>query len=295
MNRTLHSLTLTVAMAMAMAACDGGSSGTGVSTGALGNVASVTTALRPAPDPARPTMVARLLGWLGFERDAFALAPLEGIRVTIEGTTLSTHTDVQGQFALRGNFAGPIPMVFELPDGRRASLVIVVPRGGELTLFNVRLDERTGTATVDRQDVRFGGLVNATDCPQNSATMVSRETPGDGNRYTVLLSGATVRDSSGNSVGCGNLFVGQSADVDGQVNGEGDVEAHSVDVENEPEDRNSGSSGSGGKEDNSGEGNGGARGASSGSSGEGGESSGKGGGESGGGGDDSSGEGSGHQ
>ncbi len=298
MRHVLCRLTLAAAMAAAVAACDGGSSGTGISTSALGNVASVNTASRPAPDRARPTMIARLLGGLGFEREAFARAPLEGIRVTIEGTTLSTQTDAEGRFALRGNFAGPIPMAFEPPDGGRSSLAIVVPRGGELTLTDVRLDGRTGTATADGQHVRFGGLVNSTDCPQNSATMVSRETPGDGNRYTVLLSSATVRDSSGQPLACSNLFAGQSADVDGEVGHDGEVEAHSVEVESESEDRSGpGKGGPAGAEDNSGKGSssddGGKRG-SGGSSGEV-EDGGKG-GSSGSGGDDggSGGEGSGH-
>jgi hypothetical protein len=78
------------------------------------------------------------------------------IRISIEGTTLSTQTDAVGQFVVRGNFAGPATMVFDLPGGGQASLIVVVPRGGELTLSNVRIDARTGKATADSQRVRFG-------------------------------------------------------------------------------------------------------------------------------------------
>jgi hypothetical protein len=246
MTRIFKNLALTAWLVAALAGCDGGSSGTGISTTALGNVASVSTALRPAPGAARPTMVARLLGWFEPEHEALALGPLEDIRVSIEGTTLSTQTDSQGQFQLRGDFAGPVPMIFELPDGGRASLVIVVPRGGELTLTNVHLDKHTGIATAANQHVQFGGLVNETNCAGSSATMVSDVTPTDGNTYTVLLNNATVQDQSGNSLGCANLSAGQSANVDGEVQSDGAVQAQSVEIEHEPKNGGSGSSGDGG-------------------------------------------------
>jgi hypothetical protein len=187
-------------------------------------------------------MIARLFGWLGPEREALARGPLEGIRVSIEGTALSTQTDLQGQFDLRGDFAGPVPMIFQLPDGGQASLVIVVPRGGELTLTNVHLDGRTGSATVDNQHVQFGGLVNGTNCSQSSTTMVSSATPTDGNTYTVLLDSATVKDQNGNSLACANLSAGQSTNVDGEVQVDGAVQAQSVEVEHEPGDEGSGGS-----------------------------------------------------
>ena len=69
---------------------------------------------------------------------------------------LGYQTDAVGQFVVRGNFAGPATMVFDLPGGGQASLIVVVPRGGELTLSNVRIDARTGKATADSQRVRFG-------------------------------------------------------------------------------------------------------------------------------------------
>ncbi len=255
MKNILSEFTLATSLAIAIAGCDGGSSGTGISTAALGNVTSLNTALRPASGAARPTMIARLLGWLSPEREALARGALEDIGVSIEGTTLSTRTDGQGQFALRGDFAGPVGMVFDLPDGGRARLVIVVPRGGEVRVINVHLDERTSQATADNQHVRFGGVVNGTDCRRDAATMVSRETPTDGNTYTVLLGDAVVRDPDGNPVACGDLSAGQSTEVDGEVRSDGDVEAASVGVERESGDGGgtSGSSGDGG-ETSSGEG-----------------------------------------
>ncbi|HSD11274.1 MAG TPA: hypothetical protein VLF14_09830, partial [Candidatus Binatia bacterium] len=185
------------------------------------------------PANRRPqTMLARVLGILRSESEASALGQLEGIRVTIEGTSIETRTDAAGLFALRGNFAGPVGMLFEPPDGgSSARLVITVPRGGELTVTNVHVDVRRGQATADGQHVRFGGLVGSTNCSQQAATMVSRETPNDGNTYTVLMGSASVRDPAGNPLGCANLASGESVDVEGEVGDDGQVDARSVEVE----------------------------------------------------------------
>ena len=245
-------LALAAVLALALAACDGGSSGTGITT-AQGNVASAATALRGAPRLGRPTAFVRLWQAMRWATDANARGPLEDIRVTIEGTSLGVQTDPQGQFGLSGDFAGPVGMVFELPDDGRARLVVTVPRGGALTLSNIHLDGRTGQATVDDQRVRFDGVVDATDCGRNSATVVSRRAPDDGNHYTVHFAGATVRDRSGAAVGCASLAAGAAVDVDGEVRREGEVEAESVEVQREPEDPgNRGRGGNGGGDESRG-------------------------------------------
>jgi hypothetical protein len=265
MNRKSTGLVLALLLAVGAAACDGGSSGTGIATITQGNVASVNSARRTTPVNRRPpTMLARVLGMLRFESEASALAPLEGIRVTIEGTSIETRTDAAGFFSLRGNFAGPIGMLLELPEGgSSARLLITVPRGGELTVTNVHVDARSGQATADSQHVRFGGLVNGTNCSRSTATMVSRETPNDGNTYTVDLGSASVRDPAGNAIGCANLTSGESVDVDGEVGSDGEVEARSVEVE----EGSGGGDGGGGM--GSGEGSGDGGGATSGEGGSG--------------------------
>jgi hypothetical protein len=246
MNPKSTGLVLAIVLAVGAAACDGGSSGTGITT-AQGNVAGASSAHRGTPASGRPTMLARVLGMLRFESEASARGSLEGIRVTIEGTSIETLTDAAGLFSLRGNFAGPVGMIFELPEGgSSARLVITVPRGGELTVTNVHVDTRSGQATADSQRVRFEGLVNGTNCSQQAATMVSRETPNDGNTYSVDLSSAVVRDSAGNTLDCANLTSGESADVDGDVGGDGQVDAHSVEVDDGSGGDDGGGTGSGG-------------------------------------------------
>lgn len=217
---------------LVLAACDGGSSGTGI-TVAQGNVASAATALRSAPRAGRErSRLARVLDILRLEGEARARGPFEEIRVTIEGTSLSTESDAQGLFSLRGDFAGPVGMIFQLPDGGpSARLVITVPRGGEVTLTNVHVDAGAGQASADSQRVRFGGLVRDTDCSRQLATMVSRQTPNDGNAYRVDLDAASVRDNAGNGLGCEDLTAGDAVDVDGEVNDDGDIEADSVELD----------------------------------------------------------------
>ena len=247
MNRKPTALILAMLLAVAAVACDGGSSGTGITTAALGNVASVTTARRFAPAGRRPlTMLARLFRMLEFEGEASALGSLEGIRVTIEGTSIETRTDAEGLFSLSGDFAGPVGMLFELPEGgSSARLVITVPRGGELTVANVHIDAQTGQATSESQHVRFAGLVESTDCGQQAATMVSRQSPNDGNTYTVYLGSASVRDPAGSPVGCMQLASGEAVNVEGQVEDDGEVDARSVEVEDNAGGHSGSSPGSG--------------------------------------------------
>jgi hypothetical protein len=251
MKHPMRALTLALLLGLAVAGCDGGSSGTGITT-AQGNVASASNArLRT---PARPsTFLVRV--WQAWKRSGVAVArgPLEDIRVRVEGTGISALTDPEGRFAVSGDFAGPVAIVFDLPEGGSARLVVTVPRGGSVTLTNVHVDGPSGTATVEDQRVHFQGLVDSTDCSHQEASVVSRRTPQDGNRYTVRFDHAAVRDRSGAAVDCAELAPGESVDVDGEVGREGEVEAESVEVdESQGENQNAGgngnTSGSGGGE-----------------------------------------------
>jgi hypothetical protein len=256
MNPKSTGLVLAIVLAVGAAACDGGSSGTGISgtTTAQGNVAGISSARRATPASRQPpTMLARILGLLRLESEASALGSLEGIRVTIEGTSLETQTDAAGLFSLRGDFAGPVGMLFELPEGgASARLVITVPRGGHVTLTNVQVDTQSGEAAADTQRVRFEGLVDGTNCSQQAATVVSRDTPNDGNTYSVDLASASVRDSAGNPIGCANLTSGDSVGVDGEVAGDGQVDANVVKVDNSGGGEDSGAGSTGGSGDGGG-------------------------------------------
>jgi hypothetical protein len=215
------------AMMFASVACDGGSSGTGITT-AQGNVSGAQSALRRR----KPTTgLARLLRWPWLEAVASAKTGLEDIVVRVEGSSLETRTDSEGFFVLRGDFAGPVGFLFSVPDGSTARLVVTVPRGGEVTLDDVVIDARSGEASADRQQVQFSGLVRAIHCAQNSTRVVSQRSPGDGNSYVVDLSNAAIHDSSGRSLTCAELSSGQSVEVVGEVGEDGEIAAEDFSVD----------------------------------------------------------------
>jgi hypothetical protein len=240
-------------------ASDGGSSGTGL-TSVTGNVVSAQTASLPSPRPI--TWLARLRALLAVGGTAIAQNPVEGIRVSIEGTNIAGRTDANGLFQLDGDFAGPIGMRLErADDGLSARLVIVVPNGGALTLSNVRING--GQVVVDSQRVTFDGVVLSTDCPVNLAEMASRRSPDDGNIYRVHLTGASVQDVTGVPLACSALRSSQFVRVDATVRSDESLDAGEVEIE---EDRSGG-----GGEGNSGPGGGGEDGGDDSSPGGGGE------------------------
>lgn len=248
MTAWLRSILLLGSMACTAATfggCDGGSSGTGITT-AQGNVGSAVAALRHQPS----SPLARLWHALAPTGVAHARGGLEDIRVRIENTRIEGRTDASGAFHVRGDFAGPIGMLFELPDSDVVlRLVITVPRGGTLTLSGIRLDGRSRRVTVDAQSVQFAGLVSAADCPRGTVSLVSRRSPHDGNVYAVDLAGASVQSTSGGALACASLTPGRAVDVEGDVGTDGRVEARSVEVDDdrgEPGDSRSGGSGSSG-------------------------------------------------
>ena len=214
------------ALVGALAACDGGSSGTGITT-AQGNVSGAQSAIRRV----KPATRFAGLRWPWLEGVANARTGIEDIRVQVEGTGLETRTDAEGFFVLRGDFAGPVGLIFSLPDGGEARLIVTVPRGGDVTVDDVVIDAGSGEASADRERVQFSGLVSSTRCAQNSIRVVSRRSPGDGNSYVVDLEHAAVHDDQGRALRCSDLASGESVDVAGVVAVDGDIEADDLSVE----------------------------------------------------------------
>jgi hypothetical protein len=213
-------------LCLLLESCDGGSSGTGITT-AQGNVASAQTA---SIQPSTPSRLAGLWTGLGdllrFATVANARSAVEDISVTIEGTGFTSRTDPNGLFSIRGDFGGPVTLLFQRPeDGIVARIAIDVPRGGTFTLGNLRIDGRSEKASADTRTLTFEGLVTASDCPQSTLSLVSRRSPNDGNTYTVHLGSTEVRDSHGNALRCPDLHGGDVLAVLGDVRDDGSVDA----------------------------------------------------------------------
>lgn len=183
-------------LGLMLGSCDGGSSGTGITTITAGNVTSVVTSA--------------------------ANDTLAGIAVSIEGTDVRDQTDASGAFRLSGDYASEVTIRFtRTDDGIDASLAVNVPAGGTLGLNDVTLDAASGSATPASQSVLFAGTITGIDCAADALALVSQQRPDDGDFYTVELASSSIVDQAGRSVPCSALTIGDDATVSGSVNPDG--------------------------------------------------------------------------
>lgn len=213
-------LLLAVSIGVAAGGCDGGSSGTGITT-AQGNVASIAAALGLAGGMNRAANTGMVVAVASSMHPA-ASDSLEGIQVSVEGTQISGETNAQGFFHMSGDFDSDVTFLFErASDGLSARLRANVPAGGTLTMNDVHIDTAQGVAVPQKEDVEFAGLISSIDCPGERLVLVSAQKPTDGDQYVVVLAGSTVKDANGAPVSCDALKVGESAQTSAIVNPDG--------------------------------------------------------------------------
>lgn len=183
--------------ALASCASDGGQRGTGI-TVAAGNVAGV---------------------------QADMAAGVGGIEVSLEGTDLHTTTDAQGEFSLRGRFAGDTALRFERPaDALSARLAVNAPAGGRLDVRDVVLDPAAASAEPRVVEVAFEGRVETLACDDARVTLASvHRAPDDLDAYVVTLVDATLHDGDGRPLACPDLRVGDRLAVDGVFVADGTI------------------------------------------------------------------------
>jgi len=183
---------------LASCASDGGQRGTGI-TVAEGNVVSVQAS---AP-----------------------VADVGGIDVSVEGTELRTTTDADGNFTLRGDFAGDTALRFErTPDVAGIRLAVSAPAGGRLGLRDVVLDASAGSATAGTVEVEFEGNVDTLACDDARITLTSvHHAADDLETYVVDLTSSTLHDRGGLPLTCTDLDVGDRLDVDGVFVSDGTI------------------------------------------------------------------------
>ena len=192
----LLALALGVGLGLGLVACDGGTSGTGISV-AEGNVASLGTT--------------DMMG-----------ADLAGIRVRVEGTSASDDTDASGSFSVKGVFDGHQTLLFQrASDGINAQLAMNLPSRGTLTLNDVSIDRQSGEASAASQQLQFQGFVQTVDCTKGEIAFVAD--PGDEDTYWVDVAGSTLESSSGAPVACADVKVGESAAINGTVEDDGSI------------------------------------------------------------------------
>jgi hypothetical protein len=214
-----QALAALLGLGLMLGACDGGSSGTGITTLTEGNVASVVSSAASSPAPtSMASVAARADGAAG----AAASDALAGIAVSIDGTDVRDETDASGAFHLSGDYASDVIVRFTRAAGQLdASLAINVPAGGTLGLNDVTLDAASGTATPASQSVLFAGTITGIDCAAAKLVLVSQQRPEDGDSYTVDLASSSIVDQAGRTVPCSVLAPGDDATVSGAVNPDG--------------------------------------------------------------------------
>ncbi|HSD09364.1 MAG TPA: hypothetical protein VLF14_00140 [Candidatus Binatia bacterium] len=222
--------TALLSLVLALGACEGGSRGSGITT-VQGNVESVEAAFRDSPR--RRSEFAWLTRLLAAEGTADADGALEGIRVSVEGSSIADDTDVNGFFSLRGHFEGDVAIRFERPiDEASARMAVNVPAAGMLTLNNVTIDGRNGEATAESADVAFDGLVASADCSAETLGLVSSEgSSTETDVYVVDLDTSSLHDAKGTPVACEELTVGEAARLAGSVNADGTFGNADIEVE----------------------------------------------------------------
>lgn len=207
-------LLLPLILALGSCASEGGSRGSGISTEVTGNVASVQTAAAPGrTEVAAATRFGPLRALFHLADAARAATALEGIHVTIDGSTAAGDTDAEGQFSLSGDFEGLVSLVFErASDGLVARMPLNVPAAGKLTLNNLHIDALREEATAETQSADFEGVITGVSCGGLTLTMRSvQQDPNDLDRYTVRIDTSSVQDAHGNALTCNDLHPGQQA------------------------------------------------------------------------------------
>lgn len=203
---------LLVSAPLLLSAC-GGSSDSRPPTIVAGNVRSVAAGTASAHGLRRLWLAAA--GWWRSE----AVAQVPGIAVEIQGTSTNTHTDSQGFFRLDGNHFGPAVVVFT-GNGASGAFPLTLPAGGEVDLLDVGV--LGSQVTVAQQRIRFTGPITGVDCAAQLLQVLSGELVPFRTRFQ---STTPIVDQDGAPLRCADLIPGRTADVEGTVAANGDVNA----------------------------------------------------------------------
>lgn len=209
-SRPLSAL-IRVALPLLLAGCGGGGLGLGITDGGpvgTGIVASVSGNVVTVED--FDTAEATGLEATAATEELEPTQSIEGIAVSlVEFPDLETSTDVDGNFALEGEFDGALTLRFRTPDFE-ADQPIDVPSGGTVVLSDIEVEMDGATADAKRQlDLR--GRVESTDCAAGVFEIETR----NGDRFDVLVDEQTRFTRDGDDVaGCEELRARDEVSID---------------------------------------------------------------------------------
>ena len=201
-RRLAASVSVLGLVALSFAGCGGGGGGGRDLTIVSGNVRSASGG-SASLDGSRRGVWARLAS-LFFGSEAIAQVP--GITVAIANTDRSTVTDENGFFRMEVGQFGVVNLLFS-GNGVNAGRTVVLPFGGSYQLIDVDIDG--GDVTVGDEQITFEGPITAVDCNQNLIVVTS----GGRVNFRVRIGGAILRDEQGEEIACGELILGQGAEV----------------------------------------------------------------------------------
>lgn len=183
-------------------AAGGGPSGTGISsTSAIsGNIVAVQSGAAA-----------------GGTGSAGTLPP---IQVSIDMLpSLTTTVDSGGNFALSGDFAGPVTLRFTLPQFQ-VTQQLDIPAGSAVLLQDIDLEPGAVVAQAARQ-LNFFGTVDLVDCTGD--TLLIHDRRSDGMQYLVHLTDQTTYlDASGTAQSCAAIVAGKTVLIEGSIAYAGD-------------------------------------------------------------------------
>jgi hypothetical protein len=146
-----------------------------------------------------------------------------GIEVEIQDTEAVTDTAPDGSFDLLTDAEGPQSVRFRRSrDDIVARLPIDLPSGAELSLRGIRIDDSTGEATVDLQEVAFEGVLDAANC-RTERLLVSSRSDEARRSYRFDLHDAWLGEASGRNIACEDLRRDDRLNVRGIVQPDGRI------------------------------------------------------------------------
>lgn len=180
-------------------AADGGPIGTGIAASVAGNVVAVVEdTASVAASPQEPS------------------ALTTPVTVSIDGVPGSaTPTDGEGNFAIEGDFSGPVTLRFATATFA-ATREVEVPAGAVLTLSDVVVAPDGITADAGRE-IGVTARIESVDCAAGNLVVVDRRRGGSRQLAFVLVDGTRYVGRDGAPIGCDGLRRGDEVRIDGQV------------------------------------------------------------------------------
>ncbi len=165
---------------------------------------------------------------------------LSGITVSVmEDNAVQSFSDTtssSGTFFVEGNFASNNTTLEFLDDDNADELLgetsINVFPEAEVNLGNITLENGTVDIDEDEITVSFDADLIEINCTENSGSLTVESEGSDPIDIIIQVSNSTVITRDNDDIDCGDLLIGQTLDINGNLLGFGNnVDADTIEVE----------------------------------------------------------------